>query len=64
MLTSLFDRGLIGFTDEGDVLVSPTLGTNELNGLGLLQACEKAGRPFDQLQTEYLAYHRENVYLK
>ena len=60
----LFDRGLIGFADEGDVLVSPKLGTNELNGLGLLQACEKTGRPFDQRQTEYLAYHRENVYLK
>ena len=60
----LFDRGLIGFTDEGDVLVSRKLGTTELNGLGLLQACEKAGRPFDQRQTEYLAYHRENVYVK
>lgn len=60
----LFDRGLIGFADDGDVLVSSKLGINELNGLGLIQVCEKTGRPFDQRQKEYLAYHRENVYLK
>ena len=59
----LFDRGLIGFADHGDVLVSPKLDAKDLYRLGLVQACERPGIPFDQRQINYLRFHREQVLL-
>ena len=59
----LFDRGLIGFGDGGDVLVSPRLDRLDLKRLGLNQACEKGGPPFHERQAAYLAFHRARILL-
>ena len=60
----LFDRGLIGFTDEGNVLVSTRLSEGALTCFGLAEACKRTSARFRGRQTEYLVYHRENVFLQ
>jgi putative restriction endonuclease len=59
----LFDRGLISFGDDGEVLVSSRLAPLELRRLGLHDACAKGCRPFHARQANYLAFHRANVLL-
>lgn len=59
----LFDRGLIGFGDNGDVLTSSRLDHLDLKRLGLLEACAKGCAPFQERQITYLAFHREKVFL-
>lgn len=59
----LFDRGLISFSNSGDVLVSPRLNRDDLKRLGLLKACTQGCPPFHEQQAAYLAFHRENVFL-
>lgn len=60
----LFDRGFIGFEDDGDVLISPVAHLESLARLGI-----NPGRPpnvgrFSQGQRRYLEFHRENVLLR
>jgi putative restriction endonuclease len=60
----LFDRGFIGFDDNGDVLVSPVAHTESLVRMGLdPQALRNVGR-FSDGQRSYLQFHRDNVLLK
>lgn len=59
----LFDRGLIGFGDGGDILVSPRLDRLDLKRLGLNQACAKGCPPFHERQAAYLAFHRAKILL-
>jgi putative restriction endonuclease len=59
----LFDRGLIGFGDAGEVLVSPRLDHLDLARLGLRDACAKGCGPFHERQAAYLAFHRATVLL-
>ena len=59
----LFDRGLIGFSDYGEVIVSPSLDRTDLKRLGLLEACTRGCAPFHPRQIEYLAFHRDQVLL-
>lgn len=60
----LFDRGFIGFDDNGDVLLSPVAHTESLVRMGLdPNRLGNVGR-FSEGQKRYLGFHRENVLLK
>lgn len=60
----LFDRGLISFTDTGQVLISPRLPEDDIRRLGLKDCCERTTGPFSESQCKYLAYHRLEVFLR
>lgn len=60
----LFDRGLISFEDDGDVLLSRKLEHIDLDRLGLSGACANGCGVFHPKQSTYLAYHRTNVFLR
>lgn len=59
----LFDRGLIGFSDHGEVIVSSRLDRLDLKRLGLLEACAKGCAPFHPRQAVYLSFHRDKIFL-
>jgi putative restriction endonuclease len=60
----LFDRGFIGFEDNGDLLISPVAHTDSLKRMGLsVPPPINVGR-FSEGQRHYLDFHRENVLLK
>ena len=60
----LFDRGFIGFDDNGDVLVSPVAHAESLVRMGLNSArVINVGR-FSEGQRRYLEFHRESVLLR
>ena len=58
----LFDRGLISFSDTGEVLRSPALPGDDLRRLGLEEACARNAGAFTERQLAYLAWHREAVF--
>lgn len=60
----LFDRGFIGFDDNGDVLVSPVAHADSLVRMGLGPTHLKNVGHFSEGQRRYLAFHRESVLLK
>ncbi|MBI5838397.1 MAG: HNH endonuclease [Candidatus Eisenbacteria bacterium] len=60
----LFDRGFIGFANDGELLISPVAHRESLERMGV-----DSGRPanvgeFSAGQRRFLEYHRENVLLK
>ena len=60
----LFDRGFIGFKDNGDVLVSPVAHAASLVKLGVeVTQALNVGR-FSDGQRRYLRFHREGVLLR
>ncbi len=60
----LFDRGFIGFEDNGDVLVSPVAHADSLARMGLNSSrVINVGR-FSEGQRRYLEFHRESVLLR
>ncbi|TMH81543.1 MAG: HNH endonuclease, partial [Betaproteobacteria bacterium] len=60
----LFDRGFIGFEDNGDVLISPVAHKDSLARLGIdLGRALNVGR-FAEGQRRYLEFHREYVLLR
>ena len=60
----LFDRGFIGFDDNGDVLISPVAHADSLLRMGLAPGrLLNVGR-FAEGQRRYLDFHRENVLLR
>ena len=60
----LFDRGFIGFEDNGDVLVSPVAHAASLIKLGVqVTQAHNVGR-FSEGQRRYLRFHREGVLLR
>lgn len=59
----LFDKGLISFADSGEVLVSPNLSEDELNKLGLKNISEQNVGSFNDEQSVYLEFHRDNIFL-
>jgi hypothetical protein len=60
----LFDRGFIGFEDNGELLVSPVAHTASLTKMGIqLTQTLNVGR-FSEGQRRYLRFHRESVLLK
>jgi hypothetical protein len=58
----LFDRGLISFSDGGEVLRSSALPEDDLRRLGLEDACHRNVGAFSERQRGYLAWHREGVF--
>jgi HNH endonuclease len=60
----LFDRGLISFADTGEVLLSPRLSAEDIDRLGLRDACKQNTGAFSEAQQAYLAYHRKEVFLR
>lgn len=60
----LFDRGFIGFEDNGDVLVSPVAHVDSLTRMGLNSSRVINVGNFSQGQRRYLEFHRESVLLR
>jgi hypothetical protein len=60
----LFDRGFIGFEDNGDVIVSPVAHAPSLERMGIgVRQPRNVGR-FSEGQRRYLQFHRDCVLLK
>ncbi|QBK04527.1 HNH endonuclease [Hylemonella gracilis] len=59
----LFDRGFIGFGDDGTLLVSPVAHADSLRRMGVDSARSTHVGSFSQGQRRYLEFHRENVLL-
>lgn len=59
-LDSLFDSGLITFTDTGNVVLSTKLTTENSNALGISSSMRL--RKVNTAHAHYLAYHREHVF--
>jgi hypothetical protein len=60
----LFDRGFIGFDDNGDVLISPVAHRDSLARLGLDPGHALNVGRFSEGQRRYLEFHREFVLLR
>lgn len=60
----LFDRGFIGFEDNGDVLVSPVAHGDSLARMGFVLSHKTNVGGFSEGQRRYLEFHRENVLLR
>jgi hypothetical protein len=60
----LFDRGFIGFENNGDVLVSPVAHGDSLARMGLASSHKINVGGFSEGQRRYLEFHRENVLLR
>ena len=58
----LFDKGLISFSDSGDILQSKWLVQDELRRLGLEEACHRNVGGFLPQQLQYMDYHRSEVF--
>ena len=59
----LFDRGFIGFEDDGDVLISPVAHLPSLRRMGVDPATRINVGSFAEGQRRYLAFHRDSVLL-
>ena len=59
----LFDRGLISFSDTGELLVSKKMATSDMRRLGL-DRLDYIPRGFSENQCRYLNYHRASVYIE
>ena len=55
-LDACFDKGLISFTDDGKILISPSLSNGDLSTLGIHS--ELRLRRVDEESKKYLEYHR------
>lgn len=60
-LDALFDKFLISFADDGQILISPELSTDELEKLGINTGLRL--RHIDRRHLPYLTYHR-NIFTK
>lgn len=60
----LFDRGFIGFDENGDVIVSPVAHRGSLARMGLETGGPLNVGRFSTGQRRYLEFHRENVLLR
>jgi len=60
----LFDRGFVSFADDGEVLWSPVAHVPSLVKMGLDPARLKNVGGFSEAQKQYLAFHRDSVFLQ
>jgi putative restriction endonuclease len=60
----LFDRGFIGFDNNGDLIVSPVAHLESLQKMGLDPKRTKNVGSFASGQSHYIEFHRENVLLR
>jgi predicted restriction endonuclease len=61
-LDSLFDSGLISFTDQGDLIYSSNISSSQILSIGLSQYSRLHW--IDKRHLPYLAWHREKVFVK
>lgn len=59
----LFDKGLLGFEDDGRAIISSRLGEQDAARLGLREAQRLAPRPFREQHLPYLSHHRSAVFI-
>lgn len=59
----LFDRGLLGFEDDGRPLFSPQLQEADADKLGLYTVQRPPPRPFRAESRPYFQHHRANIYI-
>ena len=59
-LDALFDKGLISFNAEGQLLISSRLEQNQYSALGISVGMKL--RRVNGAHSPYLAYHRENIF--
>ncbi len=60
----LFDRGIITFSDDGELIVSPIADTVSLNRMGVFTEQTVTVGDFNSDQKHFLNYHREEIFLK
>lgn len=60
----LFDRGLISFADDGEILVSPIADGSSLQKMGVETAQRIRSGGFNSDQRHFLEYHRNQIFLK
>lgn len=60
----LFDRGFISFEDDGKLLVSPIAHVDSLKRMGIDPSANLNVGGFASGQRKYLAFHRENEFLR
>ena len=57
----LFDKGFISFGDDGSLLISKALPQSVQTAWGLNP--EAMSKPFSSIQAQFMAYHRERVFM-
>lgn len=62
-LAALFERGLIGFADNGSVKISSRLGAKAAERVGLRDGSRLCVEPTNTMKS-YLGYHRANVFIR
>jgi predicted restriction endonuclease len=60
----LFDRGFISFTDRGRLLVSSVAHPDSMRRMGVATDGRIEVGGFTQMQSEFLEYHRDQVFLR
>lgn len=60
----LFDKGLISFDDNGDLLISTVAHAPSLRRMGIDPDVPRNVGPFSERQSLFLKYHRDVVFLK
>lgn len=60
----LFDKGFISFSDMKELQVSPWISPMNQKRLGIYNGKVISKLPLDKERTQYLEYHRENVFKK
>ncbi|WP_281995678.1 HNH endonuclease [Ruegeria faecimaris] len=61
-IDALFDRGLVSFTDSGEIMVSSSLSAGNIDRLGLENSTQIVGLSLSH--KKYLSYHRKHVFRK
>ena len=59
----LFDKGLITFSINGEILLSPLIGAENIKRLGLSQGM-KVNLQINKKMEEYLSYHRDILFVE
>lgn len=59
----IFDLGFITFESDGRLLISGTLDQDTIDCLGLSHAKAQGVGAFNEKQSAYLSYHRQNVFI-
>jgi hypothetical protein len=60
----LFDRGFIGFEDDGELVISPVAHVESLSRMGIDPSKARNVGRFTEGQRRYLRFHRDNVLLR
>lgn len=61
-IDKLFDKGLITFENNKELIISPTLSKHNIENIGIEVGKKYLKLPIDN-RTNYLQYHRENIFI-